>query len=94
MRIIGLGRLNGFCAEHSDSRKWVANWISDTRASRWRTPHDIRKRYPAASFLAERVVIFNVKGNHYRLETRIAYDVGVVAVLWIGTHAEYTRRHR
>jgi len=93
MRIVGIGRLHNFCTEHADCRKWIANWVADARASRWLSPHDIRGRYSSASFLAGNIVIFNVKGNDYRLETRIAYGVGTLSVLWIGTHAEYTRRH-
>jgi mRNA interferase HigB len=94
MRIIGLGLLHRFCADHADCRKWIDNWISDAKASTWRTSHDIKQRYQSASFLPEQTVIFNVRGNEYRLETRVAYGMGTVAILWIGTHAEYTRRHR
>lgn len=94
MRIIGLGRLHDFCKEHADCRRWITNWITDTRASRWGDSHGLRSRYPSVSFLGDNVTIFNVKGNDYRLETRIAYSTGTVAVLWIGTHAEYSRRHR
>ena len=94
MKLIGKGKLHEFCDEHADCRKWIANWIADVYASRWRITHDIRDRYPSASFLAKNVVIFNVRGNQYRLETQIAFNVGVVAVLWIGTHTEYSRRYK
>ncbi|MEO8442459.1 MAG: type II toxin-antitoxin system HigB family toxin [Betaproteobacteria bacterium] len=42
--------------------------------------------------MADSIVIFNVKGNRYRLEVRIAYNTGIVVVRWAGTHAEYTKR--
>lgn len=93
MRIIGLGVLNTFCAKHADCRTWITNWISDVKASRWVTTHDIKQRYPSASFLEDRVVIFNVRGNDYRLEVQIALAVGVIAIKWIGTHAQYNRRY-
>jgi mRNA interferase HigB len=48
----------------------------------------------AASFLGGSVVIFNVKGNRYRLEVLVAYQTGTVVVRWAGTHAEYTKRSR
>ncbi|SDZ43202.1 mRNA interferase HigB [Variovorax sp. YR634] len=92
MRVIGLGVLSAFCDEHADCRKWISNWIRDVKQSTWRTTHDIKLRYAAASFLAENVVIFNVRGNVYRLETQVAFGVGVVAIKWIGTHAEYDKR--
>ena len=46
----------------------------------------------SASFLSDNVVIFNVKGNHYRLEVQVAYKIGILAIRWVGTHAEYTKR--
>lgn len=51
---------------------------------------DIKNKYPAASFLADNTVIFNIKGNRYRLVVKVSYKVGVVKVEKIGTHAEYT----
>lgn len=94
MRLIGLNRLQKYCLDHSDCRKWVANWISDVRASKWNNAHDVRSKYPSASFLANNIVIFNVRGNEYRLEVQIAYAVGAIAVLWIGNHAEYSKRYK
>ena len=93
MRIIGLNRIHDFCTDHADSRRWLENWISDVKSSNWRTTHDIRLRYSSASFLSNNVVIFNVKGNDYRLETQVSFNIGIVAIKWIGTHATYTRRN-
>lgn len=92
MRVIGLGLLSAFCDEHADCRKWISNWVRDVKQSTWATTHDIKSRYPTASFLASNVVIFNVRGNDYRLEVQVTLAVGVVVVKWIGTHAEYTKR--
>jgi len=94
MRLIGLHRLQKYCLGHSDSRKWVENWISDVRSSKWNNTHDVQTKYPSASFLANNMVIFNVRGNEYRLETQIAYGVGTIAILWIGNHAEYSKRYK
>lgn len=94
MRIIGLGKLHSFCEDHASCRKWASNWISDLKGSHWKTPQDVKNRYPTASFLPNQVVIFNVKGNEYRLETQIAFNLETIAVLWIGTHAAYSQRHR
>lgn len=41
--------------------------------------------------LANNRVVFNIKGNKYRLDTRVAYRTSVVVVKRIGTHAEYDR---
>ena len=92
MRIVGRDKLDEFAGAHADARSWIENWIADTETARWGTPQDIKTRYASTSYLAGNVVIFNVKGNRYRLEVQVAYNTGVVVVRWIGTHAEYTKR--
>lgn len=92
MLLVGRDALDEFTNAHADARAWIENWIADTEAARWRTPQDIKVSYASASFLADRVVIFNVKGNHYRLEVQVAYNAGVLIVKWVGTHADYTKR--
>jgi mRNA interferase HigB len=81
---------NGNC----DARGWIENWLADVESAAWTTPQDIRHRYASASFLAEGMVIFNVKGNAYRLEVTVAYRTGVVSIEWIGTHREYDARNK
>jgi len=92
MLLVGRDRLDEFTKAHADARAWIENWIANVEAARWRSPQDIKNSYSSASFLANRVVIFNVKGNRYRLETQVAFNTGVVVVRWAGTHAEYTKR--
>lgn len=92
MRLVGRDKLDEFAGAHADARSWIENWIADTEAARWRTPQEIKRSYASASFLADNVTVFNVKGNKYRLEVRAAYNTAVVVVRWIGTHAEYTKR--
>ena len=93
MRIVGRDKLDEFAGAHADARAWIEKWIADCEAIRWQTPQEIKARHASASFLADRVVIFNVKGNRYRLEVQVAYNTGVVVIRWIGTHAEYSKRH-
>lgn len=92
MLIVGRDKLDEFAGVHADARSWIENWIFDTERARWRTPQDIKTLYASASFLAGRVVIFNVKGKKYRLEVMVAYNTGTVIVRWAGTHADYTKR--
>jgi len=94
MRIAGRDKLDEFVCTHADARPWIENWIADAEAVRWRSPIEIKRRYVSASFLANNVVIFNVKGDHYRLEVQVAYNTGVIVIRWLGTHAEYTKRMR
>lgn len=60
----------------------------------WAAPQDIRNRYATVSLLHGNVVIFNVRGNNYRLEVHVDFRNGIATVLWVGTHSEYDERNR
>jgi len=92
MRIAGRERLELFCGKHTDTRAWIERWLADVELAAWTKPRDIHSTL--ASFLADGVVIFNVKGNAYRLEVAVAYRTGIVSVRWAGTHREYDERNR
>jgi mRNA interferase HigB len=92
MRLLGKPTLNDFAGAHADIRSTLEAWICEVEAAQWRGPADIKARYPSASFLSDNRVIFNIKGNNYRIETKVSYEVNVVLVTWIGTHAEYSKR--
>jgi mRNA interferase HigB len=94
MKVLDRERLERFCRKHADARGWIENWLADVESAVWTTPQDIRRRYASASFLPEGAVIFNVKGNAYRLEVTVAYRTGVVVIHWIGTHREYDERNK
>ena len=94
MNVVGRDQLQAFCEKHAETRKWLEHWLSEVEASSWVTPNDIKKKYASASFIGNNTVIFNVKGNDYRMETTVAYKTGIVAVRWLGTHAEYDKRNK
>ncbi|MBI2969387.1 MAG: type II toxin-antitoxin system HigB family toxin [Gammaproteobacteria bacterium] len=94
MRVVGRELLEKFSTTHGDARAWTNNWIAEVEQATWRTPHDVKRQFAAASFLSDNVAIFNVRGNKYRLETQISYEIGVVGIRWVGTHTEYDRRSR
>ena len=66
-------------------------WRAIAEAARWKTPGDVKKAHPKASVLKGGRVVFNIKGNEYRLVAALAYNTDVVFVKFIGTHAEYGR---
>jgi mRNA interferase HigB len=94
MTLLGKQILDVFIKEHPDAKSWIENWVADVEGSIWRIPQDIKNKYPSASFLAENVVIFNVKGNNYRLETQISYKISIVTTIWVGTHEQYDKRNK
>jgi mRNA interferase HigB len=92
MRILGLPLLEAFKKKHADSRGQLDAWQTDVERETWNTPQDIKRRYRSTDFLADNRVIFNIKGNSYRLVVRVRYQNGLVLVEWIGTHAECSKK--
>jgi mRNA interferase HigB len=90
MQVVGRERLEEFAREHADARLQMDAWLAEVLEANWQGPADIKKRYASASFLGENKVVFNLKGNKYRLLAVVAYKQQVVVVSRIGTHAEYS----
>ena len=94
MKVLGKRLLDEFTTKYTDAKIWIDNWVSDVEGSVWKIPQHIKEKYPSASFLSENVVIFNVKGNNYRLEVNVAYKTGIVLVVWVGPHSDYDKRNK
>ena len=91
MRVIGTDKIDEFIRKHTDSKGWLEAWLAEARSGEWMTPNDIKTRYNSARILDENKVIFNVKGNNYRMEIQVSYKNKVIAIKRLGTHAEYNR---
>ena len=91
MRIISRKALREFWERHPDARQALQAWYADTKQSTWKTPTDIKDVYRNASIIANNRVVFNVKGNRYRLVVAINYEHGIVYIRFVGTHQEYDR---
>jgi mRNA interferase HigB len=89
MKVVGIGKLEAFKRKHSDVSSQIDAWLREVNAAEWLTPHDVKARYVHASFLADSRVVFNIKGNRYRLDVKISYETQIVFIVRIGTHAEY-----
>ena len=89
MKVVGLKILDKFKKKHGDCRTQIDEWLKDVRTSNWRSFNDIKKVYPSASVLNGNTVIFNIKGNKYRLVTVVVIVANRVFIDWVGTHEEY-----
>jgi mRNA interferase HigB len=91
MIIIGKKILKEFEDAHADIRIPLQAWVSDVESSQWSNPNELKERYRSASILGGNKVVFNIKGNHYRILVEITYKNGIVFVEKIGTHQEYDK---
>jgi mRNA interferase HigB len=91
MRIISRRVLRSFWEKHPDSRLALETWYHDVNRADWNTTSDIKATYQSTSFLANNRVVFNIKGNRYRLVIVVLYQHGIVYIRFVGTHAEYDK---
>lgn len=91
MRIIAKRTLQEFWERHRAAKEPLQRWYRTVSKQDiiWRTPADVKQKYASASIVAGNRVVFNIKGNDYRLVVKINYEYGIVYVRFIGTHAEY-----
>lgn len=89
MRIVALGTLRDFWREHPDAEAALRSWYAEASRAEWGTPADIKASYRNASFLANNRVVFNIKGNAYRLVVAVHYNRRMMFVRFIGTHRDY-----
>ncbi len=91
MRLVGRPKLADFAKAHSDARSAIEAWALEASEGTWSTPADIKARFPSASILSGNRVVFNLKGNNYRLEVKVSYELNTVLVLRLGTHSGYSK---
>lgn len=91
MRVIALKALREFWIQHADAEEALRAWHADALSADWKSPGDIRATYANASILANNRVVFNIRGNTYRLIVAVNYPYRIVYIRFIGTHAEYDR---
>jgi mRNA interferase HigB len=91
MRIIAKRPLREFWETHGDAEQPLKAWYHDAKAADWKSPNDIKQVYANASILANNRVVFNIRGNHYRVVVLINYEFGIIYIRFVGTHTEYDR---
>jgi mRNA interferase HigB len=97
MIVIGTDVAEDYFADHAGhqgikaARSQYDAWRNIVARAEWRNPEDVKVSYPKASILRASRVVFNVKGNDYRLIARVQYRAGVLEIRFFGTHAEYDR---
>ena len=91
MRIISRKALRDSWEKHPDARQPLQAWYADVKHADWKSPSDIKAAYRNASFLANNRVVFNIKGNRYRLIVAVQYQFGIVYIRFVGTHNEYDK---
>ena len=93
MRILAFRTLKEFFEkpEYADSEASLRVWYHDAKRAEWKSSNDLKRQYKNASIVGESRVVFNIKGNTYRLVVAIDYDFQVIFIRFIGTHKQYDK---
>ncbi len=91
MKIIGLGILDDYCRSHVEITSQISAWLAEVKAANWSMPSNIKEKYRSSSFLPNNHVVFNIKGNKFRLDTKVYYPQKTIVIKRLGTHAEYNK---
>ncbi|WP_111308834.1 type II toxin-antitoxin system HigB family toxin [Confluentibacter sediminis] len=91
MRVIAKKILREFWEAHPDCEQQLKSWFKETCKAEWKNPNEIKAQYPSASILNDNRIVFNIKGNNYRLIVKINFEYEMVWIRFIGTHAEYDK---
>ena len=90
-RIIAKRTLREFWEKHADSEQYLKTWYETAKTSDWKSPNDVKQTYISASILKDSRIVFNIKGNSYRLVVKFNFERQWAFIRFIGTHAEYDR---
>jgi mRNA interferase HigB len=91
MRVIALSTLRTFWTKHPRTEIPLRVWHAEASRAQWKSPAEIKLAHRTASFLANNRVVFNIKGNDYRLVVAVHYNRTMMFIRFVGTHAQYDR---
>jgi mRNA interferase HigB len=90
-RIFSKSTLIAFWNKHPETEQYVKTWYDSVLKADWQTPNDVKKTFGSASILKRNRVVFNIKGNKFRLIAKINYEKQWLFILFVGTHNEYDK---
>ena len=91
MRLIAKKTLREFWQNHKDCEKSLLIWYNKIKLAKWNNSNELKKQFPNASIINDLRVVFNIKGNKYRIVVEVDFDYKFIFVIWLGTHSEYDK---
>lgn len=91
MIIIPEKTLNDAIKKYPDSKKGLMAWNTVTKQSKWNNPNEVKSSFSKVSLLSNNRIVFNIKGNDYRLVALFNFIAQICQIRWIGTHSDYDK---
>lgn len=91
MKVLGQDILDCSRRRHADCDQPLRAWLSEVQHANWKTPTDVKARYPHCSVISGARIVFNIRGGNYRLDVKVNFTTQTVLIKRFGTHAEYSK---
>jgi mRNA interferase HigB len=93
MRIIKEKTFSDYCklSKYKQAEESLKAWVYEVKYSIWNNANELKAKYRNASIISSKRVVFNIKGNDYRLIVDVEYKLKIVFIVWFGTHTEYDK---
>ena len=91
MRVVKKKTIVEYFAKHPDAKVALEDWYEKAANAQWKNFADLRRTFGSADNVGGKRIVFNIKGNDYRLIAIVLYRIGMIYVRFIGTHSEYSR---
>jgi mRNA interferase HigB len=90
-RIFSKGTLREYWDKYPETEQYLKTWYDTAMNAQWNNPNDVKKTYSTASIQKNQRVVFNIKGNSYRLIVKFNFEKQWCFIRFIGTHTEYDK---
>lgn len=91
MNVYNKSTIAEFILKHSDCKGPLMLWYHDVSMKHWKSPKDVKRDFASVGIIGNNRVVFNIKGNKYRMVVAMNYERGWAQIKFIGTHAQYDK---
>jgi len=91
VNVVNRQTLKNYCLIHADACAALETWYKVAKKASWSNFNEVKEFYPSADQVADDRMVFNIKGNKYRLVVRFSFTYKVILIKWFGTHADYDK---
>ena len=90
-RIFSKSTIREFWEKNPESEQYLKTWYDTAMGADWKSPNDVKQTYANASILKDGRIVFNIKGNSFRLIAKFNFEKQWIFIRFIGTHSEYDK---
>lgn len=91
MHVISRTTLISFWEKYPESEIGLKVWYKKVVHANWKNINELKSEFPYADYVGNNRVVFNIKGNNFRLITIVFFDGQKIYIRFVGTHAEYDK---